>query len=147
MFEMISVTQHSRGSFVFTFQHLSPISSPPTISPLLLPWTHTFLPSTGDSAVSVGERVPGARVLSPPHGPGGALPVARPDDALSLGQHHRPREAGSVSPGLCHWPQVSLYIYFTLFMRFNRTESLYFLSKWCCWKWLYMYYFHLFYVL
>lgn len=59
-------------------------------------------PSPGDSAVSVGERVPGACLLPPPHGPGGALPVARPDDALSLGQHHRPREAGSVSPGVCH---------------------------------------------
>ena len=62
----------------------------------------------------MGEGVPGARLLPPPHGPGGALPVARPDDALALGQHHRPREAGSVSAGVCHGPQVSLYIYSTV---------------------------------
>lgn len=58
--------------------------------------------SSGDSAVSVGKGVPGAGLLPPPNGPGGALPVARTDDARSLGQHHGPREAGSVSPGICH---------------------------------------------
>lgn len=45
-------------------------------------------PSPGDSAVSVGEGVPGAGLLPPPHGPGGALPVAGADDAVPLGQHH-----------------------------------------------------------
>lgn len=59
-------------------------------------------PSSGDSAVSVGEGVPGSRLLPPPHGPGGALPVAGPDDALSLGEHHRPRETGPVPAGVCH---------------------------------------------
>lgn len=60
----------------------------------------------GDSTVSVGEGVPGACLLPPPHGPGGALPVAGPDDALSVGQHDRPGEADPVSPGVCHRPQV-----------------------------------------
>lgn len=73
--------------------------------------TSLLFPFPGDSAVSVGERVPGACLLPPPNGPGGAFPLARPDDALSLGQHYRPREADPVSPGICHWPQVSLCIY------------------------------------
>lgn len=73
--------------------------------------TSFLFPFPGDSAVSVGERVPGACLLPPPYGPGGAFPVAWPDDALSLGQHYRPREADPVSPGICHWPQVSLCIY------------------------------------
>ena len=64
-------------------------------------------PSSGDSPVSVGEGVPGACLLPPPHGPGGAFPVAGPDDALAVGQHNRPREADPVSPGVCHRPQVS----------------------------------------
>lgn len=67
---------------------------------------NTFLPHLGESAVSMGEGVPGACLLPPSHGPGGALPVARPDDAFSLGQHHWPREADSVSAGIYHWPQV-----------------------------------------
>lgn len=65
-------------------------------------------PSSGDSTVSVGEGVPGAGLLPPPHGPGGAFPVAGPDDALAVGQHNRPREADPVSPGVCHRPQVSI---------------------------------------
>lgn len=65
-------------------------------------------PSSGDATVSVGEGVPGACLLSPPHGPGGAFPVAGPDDALAVGQHNRPREADPVSPGVCHRPQVSI---------------------------------------
>jgi len=69
-------------------------------------------PSPGVSAVHVGKGLPGARLLPPPHGPGGALPVAGADDALSLGQHHRPREAGAVSPGVCHRPPVSRDLYF-----------------------------------
>lgn len=63
-------------------------------------------PPSGDSTVSVGEGVPGACLLPPPHGPGGAVPVAGPDDALSVGQHDRPGEADPVSPGVCHRPQV-----------------------------------------
>ena len=59
-------------------------------------------PSPGVSAVSMGEGVPGAGLLPSPHGPGGALPVARADDALPMGQHHRPREADSVSPGVSY---------------------------------------------
>lgn len=65
-------------------------------------------PSSGDSTVSVGEGVPGACLLPPPNGPGGAFPVAGPDDALSLGQHDRPREADPVSPSVRHWPQVGI---------------------------------------
>ncbi len=47
--------------------------------------TRLLPPPPGDSALLVGEGVPGACLLPPPHGSGGALPVARPDDALSLG--------------------------------------------------------------
>lgn len=65
-------------------------------------------PSPGDSTVPVGEGVPGACLLPPPHGPGGAFSVAGPDDALSLGQHDRPREADPVSPSVRHWPQVGI---------------------------------------
>lgn len=72
----------------------------------------TFLssPLSGDSAVFVGERVPGACLLPSPHGAGGALPLAGPDDALSVGQHHWPREASSVSAGIRHRPQVCQHI-------------------------------------
>lgn len=85
------------SSFIFTLQ--LPLWAPCRFffyKPVLLP------PFPGVTAVSVGEGVPGACLLPPPHGPGSALPVARPDDALPLGQHHRPREVDSVSPGLCH---------------------------------------------
>lgn len=73
----------------------------------VIPWL-----CIGDSEVSLGKGVPGACLLPPSHGPRGTLPVAWPDDACSVGQHHRPREARSVSPGICNWPQVCNHIYF-----------------------------------
>lgn len=93
----ISAKEATMTCFLFFRRHGS----------LRIKMSHLLPPSSGYSAVSVGEGVPGAGLLPPPHGPGGAFPVAGTDDAFSLGQHHGPREADPVSPGVCHRPQVS----------------------------------------
>lgn len=125
-------SEHKSSSFIYYYIrrlfNIRPLCFCPPLDIHLLP------PSPGDSTVSVGERVPGAGLLPPPYGPGGAFLVARPDDALPLGQHHRPREAGSVSPGIRHWPQVSLRIYFTM-MSEVKEDNISVLSVCACVLW------------